>query len=138
MIAKIIRPALGAKRVPDVEQDDIAALHRGMKKTPYRANRVLALASQLRQDPGALPVYRLSVPAITEVCRRFSRRPRCRCALGCAKDLFPLCASLGDFWATRGCRQQGYSARPIPGNQVDNINSNRRSGMRQPGRSISA
>jgi integrase len=47
MLAKIIRPALGAKRVPDVEQDDIAALHRGMKETPYRANRVLALLSKM-------------------------------------------------------------------------------------------
>lgn len=47
MIERIIKPALGGKRVPEVEQDDIAALHRRLKPTPYRANRVLALCSKM-------------------------------------------------------------------------------------------
>jgi integrase len=47
MIEKIVKPALGGKRVPEVEQNDIAALHRKMKATPFRANRVLALLSKM-------------------------------------------------------------------------------------------
>ena len=46
MIEKIIKPALGGKRVSEVEKDDIATLHRRMKATPFRANRVLALLSK--------------------------------------------------------------------------------------------
>jgi integrase len=47
MIELIIKPRLGSKRVPDVEQDHIATLHRELKATPYRANRVLALLSKM-------------------------------------------------------------------------------------------
>jgi integrase len=47
LIEKKIKPALGTKRVPDVEKADIEALHRSMKKTPYRGNRVLALLSKM-------------------------------------------------------------------------------------------
>jgi integrase len=47
MIELVIKPKLGSKRVPDVEQDHIATLHRDLKATPYRANRVLALLSKM-------------------------------------------------------------------------------------------
>jgi hypothetical protein len=47
MIEKIIKSSLGGKRVPDVEREDITAVHRRMKETPYRANRVLALLSKM-------------------------------------------------------------------------------------------
>jgi integrase len=38
-------PALGQRRVKDVTARDIEALHQARAKTPYRANRVLALLS---------------------------------------------------------------------------------------------
>jgi integrase len=47
MIEKIIKPKLGAKRVPDVEREDIASLHRSLKPTPFRANRVLVVLSKM-------------------------------------------------------------------------------------------
>lgn len=47
MIETVIKPALGNKRVPDVEKADIEALHRSMRATPYRANRALALVSKM-------------------------------------------------------------------------------------------
>jgi integrase len=47
MIEKIIKPAIGSKRLPDVEKTDIEALHRNMRETPYRANRALALLSKM-------------------------------------------------------------------------------------------
>jgi integrase len=47
MIERIIKLRLGNIRVPDVERDEIAALHRDLKETPYVANRVLALLSKM-------------------------------------------------------------------------------------------
>jgi integrase len=47
MIEKIVKPALGGKRVTAVEKEDIAALHRRMKATPFRANRLLAVLSKM-------------------------------------------------------------------------------------------
>ena len=44
---------------------------------------VCAGASQLRQDPGALPVYRLSA-AESVIAGTIFAQPRCRCALGFA------------------------------------------------------
>ncbi len=40
-----IERAMGTKKVPEVTQADVAALHRKMHATPYAANRVLALLS---------------------------------------------------------------------------------------------
>lgn len=39
-------PALGDRKVGDVTWSDISDLHRRMKKSPYQANRMLALASK--------------------------------------------------------------------------------------------
>jgi integrase len=47
MIETIVKPAIGSKRVPDVEKADIEGLHRSMRETPYRANRALALLSKM-------------------------------------------------------------------------------------------
>lgn len=47
MIAKIVRPKLGTRKVAAVFHADIDKLHRDMKVTPYRANRVLALLSKM-------------------------------------------------------------------------------------------
>lgn len=47
MIARIILPRLGAKKVNAVQLRDIHALHIALKETPYLANRVLALTSKM-------------------------------------------------------------------------------------------
>jgi len=47
LIKDHIRPALGSKKVAAVTRADIAALHNGMRDTPYYANRMLALASKM-------------------------------------------------------------------------------------------
>lgn len=47
MIDRFILPRLGSKKVNDVQNRDIHALHVTMKDTPYQANRVLALTSKM-------------------------------------------------------------------------------------------
>jgi hypothetical protein len=44
---KIILPKIGSIRVRVVSRRDIETLHHGLKATPYRANRVLALLSKM-------------------------------------------------------------------------------------------
>jgi len=46
-IDRIIRPQLGKMLVADVTLRDIEDLHRSKRKTPYQANRVLALLSKM-------------------------------------------------------------------------------------------
>ncbi|HEY1749577.1 MAG TPA: tyrosine-type recombinase/integrase [Xanthobacteraceae bacterium] len=47
MIDKIILPAIRNKRVADVRYADVDAIHRKLKETPIRANRVVALLSKM-------------------------------------------------------------------------------------------
>jgi integrase len=47
VIERHIKPRLGDIRVPDLEHDDIAALHRDMKPTPYLANLMVAVLSRI-------------------------------------------------------------------------------------------
>jgi integrase len=47
MLEKIILPKIGLIRVRAVSRRDIESLHRGLKATPYRGNRVLALLSKM-------------------------------------------------------------------------------------------
>ena len=47
VIERHIKPRLGAIRVPDLEQDDIAALHRDMKPTPYLANLTIVVLRRI-------------------------------------------------------------------------------------------
>jgi integrase len=47
LIAKIIVPALGRKRVRDVSRADISRLHHERRETPYDANRALAVMSKM-------------------------------------------------------------------------------------------
>src|SRR5215471_10664268 len=47
MLDRIILPRLGAKKVNEIHSRDIHALHVAMKKTPYQANRLLALISKM-------------------------------------------------------------------------------------------
>lgn len=42
-----INPAIGRMRVSEVDRKDIAALHHGMRNTPYKANRTLAVLSKM-------------------------------------------------------------------------------------------
>ena len=44
---RYILPVLGEQKVRDVRPSDIQALHNRLRKTPYQANRVLALLSKL-------------------------------------------------------------------------------------------
>ena len=47
MIETIIRPRLGKAKIESVQYTDIDKMHRDLKATPYRANRVLALLSKM-------------------------------------------------------------------------------------------
>lgn len=47
MIDSYVLPALGHKKVAALTRADIEALHQSMRKTPYQANRVLALLSKM-------------------------------------------------------------------------------------------
>jgi integrase len=47
MIDSYILPALGSKKVAALTRADIETLHQSMRKTPYQANRVLALMSKM-------------------------------------------------------------------------------------------
>lgn len=47
MIRDYVLPKLGSLKVARAMRSDIQALHRGMKDTPYAANRVLALLSKM-------------------------------------------------------------------------------------------
>jgi integrase len=46
-LLKIVLPRIGEFRVGSVNRRDIEALHRSLKGTPYRANRLLALLSKM-------------------------------------------------------------------------------------------
>ncbi len=47
MIDKIVKPKLGNLKVAAVRHADIDGLHRSLKATPYRANRVISMLSKL-------------------------------------------------------------------------------------------
>ena len=47
MLEKIILPKIGTIRIRAITRRDIETLHHGLKQTPYRANRVLALLSKM-------------------------------------------------------------------------------------------
>ncbi|MBL4725158.1 MAG: tyrosine-type recombinase/integrase [Rhizobiaceae bacterium] len=44
---RLVEPKIGKLRVDQVKLSDIAALHHGIRKTPYQANRVLAVLSAM-------------------------------------------------------------------------------------------
>lgn len=47
MVEKIIKPKIGSKKVAAVTHADVDKIHRDMKRTPFRANRVLACLSKM-------------------------------------------------------------------------------------------
>ena len=47
MIARIILPTIGTRKVQAVGRRDIEQLHNGLRATPYQANRVLSLLSKM-------------------------------------------------------------------------------------------
>ncbi len=47
IIARIIKPKLGGRKVASIVYADVDGLHRSLKATPYQANRVLALLSKM-------------------------------------------------------------------------------------------
>ncbi|MBX3026970.1 tyrosine-type recombinase/integrase [bacterium] len=42
-----ILPALGSRKLADITREDVTKLHQAMRKTPYAANRMLALLSKM-------------------------------------------------------------------------------------------
>ncbi|WP_246676255.1 tyrosine-type recombinase/integrase [Mesorhizobium sp. B1-1-5] len=47
ILNRIVTPALGSKKARDVTRADIAKLHLGRSKTPFQANRILAVLSSM-------------------------------------------------------------------------------------------
>ncbi len=47
IIARIIKPKLGARKVAGIAYADVDSFHRALKATPYQANRALALLSKM-------------------------------------------------------------------------------------------
>lgn len=73
----IIAPKLGKTRVGDLTRNDVDRLHKGLRTTPYRANRVVALLSRLMT---LSEVWELR-PAGSNPCSRiekFKETPRTR------------------------------------------------------------
>ena len=71
IIRNIVIPKLGRLRVADVSRGDIAKFHSAMKKTPYLANRCLALMSKMLN---LAEVWELR-PDGTNPCRRIEKFP---------------------------------------------------------------
>src|SRR5262249_51632894 len=46
-IKNAIKPKLGNRKVAEITYDDMERLHQSLRHTPYRANRVIALASKM-------------------------------------------------------------------------------------------
>jgi integrase len=68
-----LEPKLAKKRVADVDLDDLAKIHAGLKAKPYMANRVLALAStMLNYAEGPRCKYR---PVGSNPCKHIERYP---------------------------------------------------------------
>jgi integrase len=47
MLGRLVRPVLGSTRIDAITRGDIAQLHKRLKKTPFQANRALAILSSL-------------------------------------------------------------------------------------------
>jgi integrase len=68
-IEKYLLPRLGARKVYDVQHEDIERLHESMKDTPHQANRVLSLLSKMFN---LAEKWRLREP-FTNPCRHVAR-----------------------------------------------------------------
>ena len=47
LIARFVKPALGARKVANVTRQDVLRLHNSLRVTPYQANRMLGLLSKM-------------------------------------------------------------------------------------------
>ena len=47
LLERVILPELGARKLGDIQREDVARLHHDLRKTPYQANRALALLSRM-------------------------------------------------------------------------------------------
>src|SRR5262249_17917919 len=47
MLARLVRPVLGNARIDAITRGDVALLHKRLRRTPYQANRALAILSSL-------------------------------------------------------------------------------------------
>ncbi|MFO6430275.1 tyrosine-type recombinase/integrase [Erythrobacter sp. W302b] len=89
-----IAPKLGRVAIDDVTRSEVDRLHKSMRLTPYRANRILALLSRLMT---MAEVWELR-PAGSNPCRhveRFKEQPRSRYL--CAEELVRLGATMREM-----------------------------------------
>lgn len=75
MIKDFIRPELGKMRVKDVDTRAISRLHRKLGKTPYQANRVLAVLSKMFTLSEKWGVRAIGTNPCLDV-ERFTEKPR--------------------------------------------------------------
>lgn len=69
LVTKLILPALGKRKVADVNRSDVARLHHELRGTPYQANRVLAILSKMFSLAERWGMR----PDNTNPCRHFDR-----------------------------------------------------------------
>jgi integrase len=74
-LTRFVLPALGKRLVKDLEPDDIAKLHHGLKETPYQANRVLAVMSKMMKM-AELWGYRQQASNPCFYIQKYRERPR--------------------------------------------------------------
>jgi integrase len=71
MIEQIIKPRLGRLKVEALDHDDVARLHRDLKRTPRQANHVVAVLSKMMN---LAELWRLR-PLNSNPCRHLKRYP---------------------------------------------------------------
>jgi integrase len=76
---KILKAHIGNRKAGDVHHEDLARLHRSLKATPYRANRMLALASAVftwaAKDDHSRKLWNVSENPAKGI-KRFQEEPR--------------------------------------------------------------
>jgi integrase len=71
LLTQFVLPKLGKKKLEDITRGDIAKLHHSLSKTPYQANRVLAVLSALFTKAEAWGLR----PDGSNACRHVERFP---------------------------------------------------------------
>jgi hypothetical protein len=84
MLARVLLPALGARKLADITRADVAKLHRDLRATPIQATRVVSLLSRMMnlaekwgdRPDGSNPCRRVDISR--EQARAVSERRRAR------------------------------------------------------------
>jgi integrase len=109
MVEKIIKPKLGRLKVEAVDHDDIARLHRELKRTPRQANHVVAILSKmfnLAKSWKAGSGKEKLRPQNSNPCRHIRRYPET------ARDRYALSEELERIGATMREMQSDGTLRP--------------------------